>query len=142
MATIVFIDNEVSANIRNKAILKKSITSLFKKEQTALESLTYVFCSDKFLKKLNKRFLNHNFYTDVLTFTISGADEPLMAEIYISVERILENSKKYKQPYRSELLRVMIHGALHLCGYDDDGLRNQKVMRMKEDDYLRLWRST
>ena len=122
--------------------MKDFILSLFKKEKISFKHLTYIFCSDKYLKDLNKRFLNHNFYTDILTFKISGEDEPIVSEIYISTERVLENSKKFEQSYDSELLRVVIHGALHLCGYKDDTAKNKKIMRGKEDYYLETWRST
>jgi rRNA maturation RNase YbeY len=85
---------------------------------------------------MNQQYLKHSTLTDVITFPFSTKDEPVSAEIYISIERIRENAKTYGIQYQNELLRVMIHGALHLCGYDDKKKSLQLQMRAKEDYYL------
>jgi len=85
---------------------------------------------------LNKEFLNHDAYTDILTFTLSAKKTSIIAEIYISVERVIENARKLNNEYYDELLRVMIHGILHLCGYSDHTTKEKLQMRKKEDFYL------
>ena len=106
------------------------------------ESVSYIFCRDNFLLKLNQQFLHHDTYTDIITFTLSGKSTPIIAEIYISVERVLENSAFMKVDYQEELNRVMIHGVLHLCGFSDHSLEEKKIMRQKEDFYLSQYRFT
>ncbi|MFM9910999.1 MAG: rRNA maturation RNase YbeY, partial [Chitinophagaceae bacterium] len=89
---------------------------------------------------INQQFLNHDFYTDIITFNLSESVN-LKGEIYISLERVLENSFQYKTSRKEELHRVIFHGALHLCGYNDKSKADKLLMRRKEDAYLNLyWR--
>ena len=118
------------------------LTSLFKKEKMKCASLTYVFCSDEYLLKLNRQFLKHDEYTDIITFDLSEKGEPLNGEIYISVERVRENASELMVPMKEELHRVMIHGALHLCGYRDKTKSEKLLMRKREDYYLELLNRT
>ena len=111
-------------------------------EKVSFDELRYIFCTDEYLLSLNKEFLNHDTYTDILTFTLSGKNQPVKSEIYISVERILENASTIKIPFLDELYRVMIHGVLHLCGYSDHTSELKKEMTFKEDYYLDKLRST
>jgi probable rRNA maturation factor len=115
--------------------LKTFLQTIFKKEGKIIETLVYVFCSDKYLLKLNQAFLKHNYYTDILTFNLSKSGK-IEGEIYISVDRVKENSKTLKINTNLELLRVIFHGALHLCGYADKTKPQRKEMRKKEDEYL------
>lgn len=85
---------------------------------------------------LNKKYLNHNTYTDIITFTLSDKSKPIISEIYISVERVRENSISLKVNYQEELHRVMIHGILHLCGFSDHTVKEKRIMRQKENFYL------
>jgi probable rRNA maturation factor len=117
--------------------LKVFIQRIFVLEKQSLQSLTYIFCDDEYLLGINKRFLNHNYYTDIITFCLSTKGQPIEGEIYISTERVFENSKTYKVSFQKELERVMFHGALHLCGYKDKTLTQKKEMREKEDRYLK-----
>jgi rRNA maturation RNase YbeY len=116
--------------------LKAFLKTIFKKEGKIVENLVYVFCSDKYLLKINQAFLRHNYYTDILTFDLSNTSKIIEGEIYISVDRVKENSKKLKINTNLELLRVIFHGALHLCGYSDKTKLQKKEMRKKEDKYL------
>jgi rRNA maturation RNase YbeY len=109
---------------------------VFAEEHVAFQSVSYIFCTDDFLLKLNQEYLKHDTLTDILTFTLSGSSLPVVSEIYISVERVLENSSDLKIPFTTELNRVMIHGILHLCGYNDHTPEEKKTMRKKEDYYL------
>ena len=110
-------------------------------EGKIIESLIYVFCSDKYLLKINQTFLNHNYYTDILTFDLSKTSKIIEGEIYISVDRVKENSKELKININLEFLRVIFHGVLHLCGYTDKTKLQKQKMRKKEDEYL-LYYST
>jgi rRNA maturation RNase YbeY len=143
LATISFIKHNVAFSLKNKKDLTGIILHLFKKENNVdLESLTYIFCTDQYLRKLNRRFLNHDYYTDILTFVLSDKGNPLVSEIYISIDRVKENSQKLNISQHNELLRVIFHGALHLCGYNDNTDRQKIRMRQKEDEYLNMLRST
>lgn len=109
-------------------------------EHHQIVSLEYVFCSDEFLLKINQESLQHDEYTDIITFDLR--DEPVdgnvEGEIYISLDRVADNAQKYNVPFEHELARVMAHGLLHLCGYGDKTQAEQKVMRSKEDHYIAL----
>jgi probable rRNA maturation factor len=138
--------NEVTFNsadrripIRNRNGFKKAIQRVFALENYKLSAVSYIFCSDAYLLQLNNQYLKHNFYTDILTFLISSLNEPIVSEVYISIDRVKENAKLFEISYQNELLRVMIHGALHLCGYDDQTIKAKEQMRQKEDFYIQLY---
>jgi probable rRNA maturation factor len=105
-------------------------------EKTVLNELNIVFCSDEYLLGLNRQFLHHDFYTDILSFELSEVKQPLIAEIYISVDRVRENARISKSPFKEELHRVIFHGILHFCGYNDKSNADVKKMRTMEDRYL------
>jgi len=111
---------------------------IFKQEGSKLDSVNYVFCSDKRLLKINQEFLHHNEYTDIVTFDLSESSS-ISAEIYISIERVRDNSASLQTSFTSELHRVIFHGALHLCGYSDKTDAKRRKMRAKEDFYLSLY---
>jgi probable rRNA maturation factor len=123
---------------KNKARIKKWIASVISKEKKQEGKIAYIFCSDKELLKINKEFLNHSTLTDIITFDYSEG-KLISGEIYISVERVMENSIKFKTEFKSELQRVMIHGVLHLCGYGDKSSSEKKLMREKENKALLLF---
>lgn len=142
MASVKFnYANVRSISLKNKKSLQKFIVMLFEKEGKPLEGLNYVFCSDLYLLEINKHFLKHDYYTDIITFNLSEG-KGIVGEIYISVERVMENSKEYKIKYTNELLRVIFHGALHLCGYKDKKKSEILLMKEKEEYYLRLIKET
>jgi probable rRNA maturation factor len=116
--------------------LKGFISGLFKKEEKVLGDLNYIFCTDEFLLELNRQYLNHDTYTDIIAFPLSGKGEPVSSEIYISIDRVKKNAKEYQVSAYHELLRVMFHGALHLCGYKDKSRKDIRLMREKENYYL------
>lgn len=137
MSKIFFYNADVSLTMKNKRYLKSAIQNLFEIEKRRLNRLNYIFCSDNFLLEINKSYLNHNTLTDVISFHLSDKTQPLFGEIYISIDRIKENAKKYKAIYQQELLRVIIHGALHLCGYKDKSDNEKIKMRNRENFYLK-----
>ena len=109
-------------------------------EKRSLGTVAYIFVDDEELWRMNKQFLNHNAYTDIITFDYSE-QEAISGEIYISVDRLKENAEKHKVTLREELLRVMAHGVLHLCGYKDKSPIQQKQMRAAEERALKLFKS-
>jgi rRNA maturation RNase YbeY len=133
---VYFFFLNTSFSFRNRTSVKKFIETIFKKEHRPLGKISYIFCSDVDLLALNKKFLFHNYYTDILTFDLSENINEINAEIYISIERIKKNAVSMAISFKSELHRVMIHGVLHLCGYNDKSRSASKKMRAKEDYYL------
>lgn len=123
-------------SLLHRTMLKEFITSLFKKEGVGLVSLHYIYCSDKYLLNINKEFLKHDFYTDIITFNLSETPKSLQGEIYISIDRVKDNAINFDVPFNKELHRVIFHGALHLCGYKDKTAKDQQIMRKMEDKYL------
>ena len=126
-------------SLRDRTRLKAFLRLLFQKEKAKLAELQYIFCSDDRLLEINKQFLNHDYYTDIITFNLSGANQPINAEIYISVDRVRDNALKFSSSLQKELHRVIFHGALHLCGYKDKTRKDDLEMRKMEDKYLNLY---
>jgi rRNA maturation RNase YbeY len=131
-----FFSEDVKSNIKNKRALKGFIEFIFKKEKNGLQSINFIFCTDKKLREINKQYLNHNYFTDIITFRLSEPGRPIASEVYISVDRVKENAKNIGVTYKSELHRVLFHGVLHLCGYSDKSRGDKTIMRNKEDFYL------
>jgi probable rRNA maturation factor len=123
-------------SLKDRQILKATLTRLFNKEGKKLAELQYVFCSDDRLLEINRQFLQHDYYTDIITFRLSAPNEPVTAEVYISVDRVRENAREFGTTLKNELLRVIFHGALHLCGYGDKTPPQEKKIRQMEDKYL------
>lgn len=124
--------------LRNRTRLKVIIERLFKNEKHGLARLNYVFCSDKFLLRINRDYLGHDEYTDIISFDLTDPGEDITGEIYISIDRVRDNARMLRQPVSQELLRVIFHGALHLCGYGDKSEKELKKMREMEDKYLKI----
>jgi len=127
---------EIKPPLRQRTALKGFIAYIIKKEKHRVEYLNYIFCADKRLLEINKQYLNHDFYTDIITFELSAPGQPIQGEIYISIDRVKENARNLEEPANKELLRVIFHGALHLCGYKDKTKNEKETMRQKEDYYL------
>jgi probable rRNA maturation factor len=126
-------------SLTERSSLKLFIETLFKRERKKLQELNYIFCSDEYLLEINKQYLKHDFYTDIITFGLSEPDEPINAEIYISVDRVRENAGQFKTSLKKEMHRVIFHGALHLCGYRDKKKEEGILMRKMEDKHLTLY---
>jgi len=137
--TIFFNKADKNTTLTNKVALKAFIEKQVKKEGLTIESLHYVFCSDKYLLDINKQFLQHDYYTDIISFDLSEVPGHLLAEVYISVDRVKENAKMLGVGYSTELLRVIFHGALHFCGYKDKKPADAKLMRSMEDRWLKAY---
>ncbi len=137
-ATVNFFTEETNYNLRNKRKLKVWIAAAIAAEGYALEELNFILCSDAYLLRMNQDFLNHDTYTDVITFDNSEELKTIVGDIFISIERVQENAKDMKVPAALELSRVMIHGTLHLLGYKDKTKAAKSKMTAMEDHYLAL----
>ncbi|MES2275305.1 MAG: rRNA maturation RNase YbeY [Bacteroidota bacterium] len=122
--------------LKNKIAVRKWIKDTVIAEGFKLSELNYIFCSDAYLLRINQEYLNHDTYTDIITFDNSEIAQTIVGDIFISIERVMENARKFNVPQATELHRVMIHGALHLLGYKDKGSASKKLMTQMEDKYL------
>ena len=136
---VQFFFNASLIKLSERRRLKLFINQLFKEERMLFSSLSYVFCSDQYLLSINREFLQHDDYTDIITFCLSGASEPVEGEIYISTDRVKENAISIGTSFNNELHRVIFHGALHLCGYKDKKPSDKRKMTDAEDKYLQLY---
>ena len=124
--------------LKKKRDVKEFVATIFQQEGKGLRELNYIFCSDDYLLNINRSFLNHDYFTDIVTFDLSEGEET-EGEIYISIDRVKDNAVSHGASSADELLRVMFHGALHLLGYKDKKKSEITIMRQKEDYYLRLF---
>jgi rRNA maturation RNase YbeY len=129
--------SETDFKIEDTKALSHWISEIILHENHELGDLTYVFCDDDFLHKLNLQFLNHDTLTDIISFD-NSLGKQIHGEIYISVERVKENAGTYKVAFLEELHRVIIHGVLHFCGYKDKTKKQQETMSCKENEALDL----
>jgi probable rRNA maturation factor len=139
---ISFRNADTSFKFPDRHKLSGFIEYLFIQENKKLQKINYVLCSDNYLLALNREFLGHDYFTDVITFDLSENKKGIIAEIYISIDRIKKNSVEYGTTARKELLRVIFHGALHLCGYKDKTKKEIAEMRQAEDKYLSAFDKT
>ena len=134
----VFNEHNIKAGLKEKRRLSAYLDSLVQQHLEGIKKarLNYIFCTDEYLLEINKKYLNHDTLTDIITFDLSEGSM-LVGEIYISVERVKENAVKYNTTYINELQRVIFHGALHLCGFKDKAAADQLTMRQEEDNCLK-----
>ncbi|UKJ07803.1 rRNA maturation RNase YbeY [Solitalea lacus] len=133
---INFFNEDIDFKLKDKAKLKTWIKSTAAEEGYKLKEINFIFCSDEYLLTINQQYLNHNTYTDIVTFDNSEKEGQLIGDIFISVERTYENAQKFGVAASTELYRVMIHGILHLCGYYDKKPEDKALMTEKENFYL------
>lgn len=137
--TIQFFFLQRQITLTQRTALKHFIKRIFKTEGRRVKNLNYIFCSDEYLLQINKNYLKHNFYTDIITFNLSQTPAEMIGEIYISIDRVKDNATQLDVTIKEELHRVIFHGVLHLCGYKDKSPKHQKEMRAAEDRYLKLY---
>ena len=137
--TINFFFQETTVYLTERHKLKSFIKKLFKREKKNLSALNYIFCTDKYLLDINRRFLKHDYYTDIITFNLSDHPQTIEGEVYISNDRVRDNAKKIHTSIKDELHRVIFHGALHLCGYNDKTTNGKKAMTSAENKYLKMY---
>ena len=119
--------------------VKSWVFKLVAGEQRKLVTLNYIFCSDAYLHEINLSYLDHDTYTDIITFDNSEREEEIEGDVFISLDRVRENAGSFDAGEETELLRVMAHGALHLCGYNDKTSEEKRLMREKENAALDAW---
>jgi rRNA maturation RNase YbeY len=125
--------------LRDSGSLKRWILEIIDNERYKEDSVSYIFTDDAMILSLNRKFLEHDYHTDVITFDMSEDQHIVNAEIYISVDTVKRNAGLFKTPFRKELARVMAHGILHLVGYDDTDEIARRKMREREDFYLKSY---
>lgn len=135
-STIRFFTEDVLFTLKQKSEIRNWVLNTIKNESCRLKELNYIFCSDAYLLEINQHYLNHDTFTDIITFDNSEEEDVVVGDIFISIERIRENADKFKSSERDELHRVMIHGVLHLLGYTDKGKNEKAQMTDKENQYL------
>jgi rRNA maturation RNase YbeY len=137
---INFFSEEIDFKLENEEKTSDWLQKIANKEGYIVSAINYIFCDDEYLYKINMEYLNHDTYTDIITFDNSEDNEEsqqvLEGDIFISVERVKENSKELKTTFEQEIHRVMVHGLLHLTGNDDHSTEDKQAMRNKEDEAL------
>lgn len=137
MDSIHFHQEDTNFSLPCESITENWILKTIAQEKKTCGELNFIFCSDEYLLGVNQTHLNHDTYTDIITFNYVDGDR-ISGDIFISVERVTENAKKFNVLFLQELHRVIIHGVLHLIGYDDKSSADAQEIRLKEDFYLTL----
>jgi rRNA maturation RNase YbeY len=133
---IYFYNQETNYSVKQKKNLRNWINHTILNEGQELQTLNFIFCSDEYLFQMNEQYLNHDTYTDIITFDNSELPNLISGDIFISIDRIRENAKNFQTTFTNELHRVIIHGTLHLLGYADKTNKAKRLMTEKEDEYL------
>jgi len=131
-----FFTEDLNYTLKQKTRIRSWLLDTITAEGYALEELNFILCSDDYLLKINQQYLDHDTYTDVITFDNSETPKTIVGDIFISMERIQENAKSFKSTVFDELCRVMVHGTLHLLGYKDKSETDKSLMTAREDHYL------
>ncbi len=133
-----FFYEDTSFKLSNIKKVKSWLIAISEKDGFSVNNINYIICSDNYLLKINKQYLNHDFFTDIITFPTSTLPEPIEADIFISIDRVKDNAKILGHSLLEELHRVLAHGLLHLFGYKDGNKEEKLIMRKKEDVCLSL----
>lgn len=134
--SIHFESADISFSLKERTVLRQWLVETADRYGYSIGHLQYIFCSDHFLLDINQRFLQHDDYTDIITFDLSEEKEVIHGEIYISIPRVRENGDLFLSGFRNELHRVMVHGVLHLCGLEDKTKKEAQIMRQAEQSAL------
>ncbi len=132
---MITFNSETSFTLKNQNKLVKWIGDVVSSEGFQVGEINYIFCDDSYLNKINQEFLNHDTFTDIISFDYTLGKE-VGGDIFISIERVLENAEKFNEVFENELYRVMIHGILHFMGYKDKTKKEKTLMRTKEDENI------
>jgi probable rRNA maturation factor len=136
MGKISFHSHHINFKLSHKRAVGNWLKELINKENKKTGAISFVFCNDEYLLTLNNEFLQHDTLTDIITFDYTE-NLIIKGDVFISIDRVNENADKFKVTFQHELLRVIVHGVLHLCGYKDKSLEQKTIMRGKEDFYLK-----
>lgn len=135
---IFFHTKNITFELNDTLKIKDWLTKIIEQEGQTLSLLNFIFCDDNFLHQINLDYLHHDTLTDIITFPLAELPQ-VMGEIYISIPRVRENATTFNTSFDNELLRVLAHGVLHLCGYFDKTNAEAELMRQKENEALHLW---
>lgn len=138
MSNISFFCEDIDYEVANSTTTKQWISSIIQQEGFTIDTLNYIFCSDEYLLKINQEYLQHDTYTDIITFDQSEEEDIIVGDIFISIDRIRDNSKTFNVSEYDELCRVLIHGVLHLMGQGDKTEEEKSIMRKREEACLSL----
>jgi rRNA maturation RNase YbeY len=136
--SINFFSEKIPFKLRQKQQVRLWIEAVARKTKKHCGEINFIFCSDKYLLSLNRDYLKHDYFTDIITFSNATDKQTISGDVYISIDRIRENAKSFKCTVRDELHRVMIHGVLHLCGFTDKTKAERLIMRGMENKMLSL----
>ena len=137
-SSIFFFSEDIEYSLPNESIITNWLQNVVTQEGYDIDHINYIFCSDSYLHSINLEHLNHDTYTDIITFDLSDAEKSLCSDIFISVDRVKENALVNNQSFIDELHRVLVHGILHLMSYNDKTKEQKDNMRKKEDACLSL----
>ena len=137
---IHFFTEETPFQLKQKLNRKKWLKEIAEDENYSINELNYIFCTDEYLYEINVEYLNHDTYTDIITFDNSEIENEIEADIFISVDRVKENASKLNIPVEDELSRVISHGLFHLMGYKDKKKAEAELMRSKEEFAINLYK--
>lgn len=138
-AIIQFFSEEIDFELGHHEQRSSWLHEVAHTEGASISFLNYVFCSDEYLLEMNRQYLEHDTYTDIITFPYSESSDTIEGDIFISIDRVRENALLFEVTFEHELSRVMVHGLLHLLGYSDKSDEEQAAMRAKEDKYISLF---
>lgn len=136
-AEVYYFAEDIDYCLTDEERYTRWILQIALQQHKQLAGINYIFCSDEYLLNINKEHLDHDYYTDIITFPIQ--DEPIISDIFISIDRVKDNANTLNIAFDDELRRVMAHGILHLCGYGDKSAEEAQIMRSKEDDSMRMF---
>ena len=136
--SIHFFKEAVRFRLNRQDALRKWLMKAVRKEEFRISTLNYIFCNDEYLLQINKEYLGHNYFTDIITFDNSSEKKIIEGDIFISIDTVRKNSARFETRFQDELHRVMIHGLLHLSGYKDKTENDKKKMRAMEDRYIKF----
>jgi len=136
---ICFHDQSANFNLENQEIIIKWLYNVSEQNNYTIKQLNYIFCSDDDLLEVNKKYLQHDYYTDIITFDLSEIENQVVSDIYVSIDRIIDNASSLSVPFENELLRVLAHGLLHLVGFNDKTENEQAEMTQMENKFIDLY---
>lgn len=134
-----FFSEEIDFELVDPSKYENWIFDIFKQEDGDLGDINYIFCDDDYLLNINQEYLNHDYYTDIISFPMSTKPDPISGDIFISIDMVKENAVKNQVAFNEEVLRVMAHGVLHFLGYKDKSEEESTTMRKKEDQMISLF---
>ena len=137
MTEITYLAQQTELPIFNQLAVNEWIKQVARNHERVVGPLTYIFCSDDRIIEVNRQFLNHDYFTDIITFDYSS-HKRISGDMFISLDTVKSNAELFQRAYNEELMRVVIHGVLHLCGINDKGPGEREIMEMHENEALAI----